>query len=110
GRFHAVDDAARAEWVEEPRPTFLRRTPQFYDKCDLCAFKIMRTGDYCPACGRPGTSMRPDTQANDSSSYPTEQDFGNSTQLLIELHHGDKQKALYIDMVRFVSTVFSHVH
>ncbi|KAL6724891.1 hypothetical protein Aduo_019737 [Ancylostoma duodenale] len=33
----------------------------------------MRTGDYCPACGRPGTSMRPDNQANDSSSYPTEQ-------------------------------------
>lgn len=34
---------------EDRRPPMtLRRTPLFYDKCDLCAYKIFRTGDYCP--------------------------------------------------------------
>ncbi|VDM75065.1 unnamed protein product [Strongylus vulgaris] len=68
GRFQG-DEAPREEWAEEPRPTFLRRTPQFYDKCDLCAFKIMRMGDHCPACGRTATAMRqePPTIENDES-------------------------------------------
>ncbi|CAJ0609001.1 unnamed protein product [Cylicocyclus nassatus] len=51
GRYHGVDDVRREEWADEPRPTFLRRTPHFYDKCDLCAFRIMRVGDFCPVCG-----------------------------------------------------------
>lgn len=36
--------------VQEERraPMTLRRTPLFYDKCDLCAYKIMKVGDFCP--------------------------------------------------------------
>ncbi|ETN81601.1 hypothetical protein NECAME_08399 [Necator americanus] len=73
GRFQAIGDSSRDEWGEEHRPTFLRRTPQFYDKCDLCAFNIMRTGDFCPACGRPGAYTRPDNQTVDVASYVPEQ-------------------------------------
>ncbi|CAI4228656.1 unnamed protein product [Auanema sp. JU1783] len=51
----------------------LRREPDFYDKCDLCAFKIFRSGDYCPACGRVSSVMRSLSNRIPSYFIPKEQ-------------------------------------
>uniref|UniRef100_A0A7I5EE01 Palmitoyltransferase n=1 Tax=Haemonchus contortus TaxID=6289 RepID=A0A7I5EE01_HAECO len=50
-------DRQRYGMADEPRPSFLHRSPQFYDKCDLCVFQVFRPGYHCPACGR-GETLR----------------------------------------------------
>uniref|UniRef100_A0A1I7X635 ARF7EP_C domain-containing protein n=1 Tax=Heterorhabditis bacteriophora TaxID=37862 RepID=A0A1I7X635_HETBA len=46
-----------AKYYGKRPATLLRRTPQFYDKCDLCAFKIFRPSDFCSACNRGASPM-----------------------------------------------------
>ncbi|CAJ0951750.1 unnamed protein product, partial [Mesorhabditis belari] len=33
-------------------PTTLRRAPQYYSSCDVCAYKTLRPGEFCPFCAR----------------------------------------------------------